>query len=578
MKKLFLSMGLVASFLAYAQGENNNWYFGYQVGINFSGSAPQFVNGSAMNNLNSSATVSDSSGNLLFYSDGGEVWNREHQIMPNGLIEHGGRQLATVKHPTNPNLYYIFAATWMYNNGVIRYSVVDMSLGGIGSNGQPLGDVVQNLIKVPVLDDQGNEINDARAVTVVPHGDGNSYWVLVTNGKKLYAYRLSGSGLSTTPVVNDLGTSGFLTGYDGISMKASPEIKSSCNYSHFICINNSNPGTKENEGMVRSFDNFSGLITTDYNLSIAGTDAFNAEFNQYANILYVSGYYGVGNTTTFYAVDLLNSTNSNVVYTPIYNGMWGTGGLGYPSTIQRNSKGDIYFHMVNYNAGQSLSQIVNPDVYGQSSINLNVLNYPSAMIYVGASNSFPQLLPTLSKRTGTCVTSYDLTTAEMHNTSYTYHASNTITTQLNYKVNSTQNITMKAGNSISLLPDTYIEKGAQYLAEIEDCRCSGGEVEAKRQNLKDNMRLNLRNIQPDKANDKKELITKVKLFPNPASDILNLLTSSDIKNISVSDVSGKVINVKPDGNKIDIKNLPSGNYILSIETKEGKTSQKFIKK
>ncbi|PKF75870.1 T9SS type A sorting domain-containing protein [Chryseobacterium sp. PMSZPI] len=578
MKKFFLSMSLAMSLLAYAQGENNNWYFGYKVGLNFSGSTPQFVNGSTMDSYSSSATVSDSNGNLLFYSDGNEVWNRENQVMPNGLIEHGGPQLATVKHPTNPNLYYIFATTFLYSTGIIRYSVVDMSLGGNGSNGQPLGDVVQNLVKIPVLDGQGNEISDARSVVIVPHGDGNSYWVLVTNGKKLYAYRLSSSGLSTIPVVSDLGTSGFYTAYDGISMKASPEIKGTCNYSHFICISNSNPGAGNNEGMVRSFDNLSGSITTDYNLSIAGTDAFNAEFNQYANILYVSSFYGVGATTTFYAVDLLNSTNSNVVSTPIYNGMWGTNGIGYPTTIQRNAKGDIYFHFVSYNEGRSLSQIVNPDVYGQSSINLNALNASSAMIFVGATNSFPSLLPTLSRRTGACVASYDLTTAETHNTPYTYHASNTITTELNYKVNSTQDITMKAGNSISLLPNTYIESGAKYLAKIEDCKCSGGGIEAKSQNLKDNMHLNLRNGQPNNAIDKKELVAKVKLFPNPASDILNVATSSEIKNASIVDISGKVINVKLDGNKIDIKQLPSGTYILSIETKEGKTSQKFIKK
>ncbi|REC50041.1 T9SS type A sorting domain-containing protein [Chryseobacterium pennipullorum] len=577
MKKLFSTMLLAMSLWGYAQGENNNWYFGYQIAINFSGSTPQFVNGSDMTSLNSSATVSDSGGKLLFYSSGGKVWNRQNQEMPNGDIDQDGLQTATVKHPTNPNLYYIFTTTWVAGN-VVRYSVVDMSLGSNGSNGQPLGDVVQNQKKVPLLDGQGNEISNARGVTVVPHGDGSSYWVLVTNGLKLYAYRLSGSGLSTTPVVTDLNTSGFFTSYDGISIKASPEVGDSCNYSHLLCITNSNPSLKENEGMVRSFDNLSGSLTTDYNLSIASTSATYAEFNQYANILYVSGYDLTSNTTTFYAIDLPNSNNSNIVYTPIYNGMSGTNGVGGPSTIQRNTKGDIYFHMVGYNNGGSLSQIINPDVYGQSSINLNAMTQPSAFIYVGSTNNLPQLLPKLSRRVGSCVASYDLTAPDTHTAPYTYHASSTITAQQNYQVNSTQDITMKAGTSISLLPDTYIQNGSNYLAKIEDCKCSGGEVEARNKNSKNNMLLNLRTA-PKAQTDKKDLFAKkVQLFPNPASDVLNIITSSEIINVSVTDISGRMIQVKLDGNKVDIRSLPSGNYLINIETKEGKTSQRFVKK
>ncbi|UHO40040.1 T9SS type A sorting domain-containing protein [Chryseobacterium capnotolerans] len=33
-----------------------------------------------------------------------------------------------------------------------------------------------------------------------------------------------------------------------------------------------------------------------------------------------------------------------------------------------------------------------------------------------------------------------------------------------------------------------------------------------------------------------------------------------------------------DGNRIDVRNLNTGGYIINIETKEGKTTEKFIKK
>jgi len=43
-------------------------------------------------------------------------------------------------------------------------------------------------------------------------------------------------------------------------------------------------------------------------------------------------------------------------------------------------------------------------------------------------------------------------------------------------------------------------------------------------------------------------------------------------------MSGRKINVRLDGEKVDVKNLPSGTYLINIETKEGVSSQKFIKK
>lgn len=577
MKKLFLSISVCISLLGYAQGENNNWYFGSQVALNFAGNTPQVLSNSQMISMSSSATISDSNGNLLFYTNGAEVYNREHQVMMNGDIDQQGVQIAISKHPTNPNLYYIISTPTL-GGYTARYSVVDMTLGGIGSNGQHLGAVVQNLKKVPILDDLGNDFTNARGVTIVPHADGNSFWVLITTGTKLYSYRLSSAGLNTTPIVSNLNTSGIFTYYDGISLKASPEVNS-CNYSHLLSITNSNGSTGENEGLVCSFDNLSGATTTDYNLSIASMGTLHAEFNQYANVLYISRYApGVNTNTMLYSVDLLNSNNTNVVYNVLNTGQPDMYGMGIPITIQRNTKGDIYFYLPYYNNDKSLGKIVNPDVYGQSYANLDGLllsNLSQPAIYVGSVNNLPQLVPNLSRRAGACLNSLTLTSPDNHSVPYTYHVSNNITAQQDYKVNWTQNITMKAGNSIDLLPNTNIEYGANYLAQIEDCSCKGGGVEAKKQDVKDKMRLDLRTMPTDK---KAETGKSVKVFPNPASDILNIVSSSEIKNVFVTDISGKMINVRLDGHKIDVKGLPTGNYILNVETKEGKSAQRFIKK
>lgn len=70
----------------------------------------------------------------------------------------------------------------------------------------------------------------------------------------------------------------------------------------------------------------------------------------------------------------------------------------------------------------------------------------------------------------------------------------------------------------------------------------------------------------------------VSIFPNPTSDVLNIKTDSKINKVSVVDITGKRINVKLEDNKIDVRVLPAGTYLISIETKDGISTEKFIKK
>ena len=70
----------------------------------------------------------------------------------------------------------------------------------------------------------------------------------------------------------------------------------------------------------------------------------------------------------------------------------------------------------------------------------------------------------------------------------------------------------------------------------------------------------------------------IAIGPNPAHDYLHILTNQKINNIAVADMTGKSINVKLVGDKIDISALPVGTYLIKIETKNGITTEKFIKK
>lgn len=74
---------------------------------------------------------------------------------------------------------------------------------------------------------------------------------------------------------------------------------------------------------------------------------------------------------------------------------------------------------------------------------------------------------------------------------------------------------------------------------------------------------------------------KVSVYPNPATDIvnINLPANSQLKKVSLFDISGRQIEAKLLENKsINVSDLAKGVYILSVETDNGVFNQRVIKK
>jgi hypothetical protein len=101
-----------------AQGETNNWYFGDNSGMHFNALTPQATFGQLQANQGS-ASMSDTAGNLLFYTDGHMVYNKQHQIMVNGLPISDGvessQPAVIIPKPGVPDHYYIFSNTFGFN-------------------------------------------------------------------------------------------------------------------------------------------------------------------------------------------------------------------------------------------------------------------------------------------------------------------------------------------------------------------------------------------------------------------------------------------------------------------------------
>ena len=75
-----------------------------------------------------------------------------------------------------------------------------------------------------------------------------------------------------------------------------------------------------------------------------------------------------------------------------------------------------------------------------------------------------------------------------------------------------------------------------------------------------------------------EVSNSVKIYPNPAKDILNITTidNSEIVSAKIYDLQGKLV-LETTTTSIDTNNLTSGLYFVNIVTEKGQSTKKFIK-
>jgi len=72
--------------------------------------------------------------------------------------------------------------------------------------------------------------------------------------------------------------------------------------------------------------------------------------------------------------------------------------------------------------------------------------------------------------------------------------------------------------------------------------------------------------------------TTMKIFPNPAKDLLTINTSEKIEQLSIYNISGSLIKVEnTNDDSINVSNLQKGMYILSVKTDQGIKQSRFIK-
>jgi len=304
MKKLIL-LTLLNIFSLIGIAQNKLWYLsdkaGTTFGMNFSGGNPTSFNTGTPINLYESLTMqSDVAGNMLWYSDGMYVYNKNHAKMPanavtplQGTIEgvNNNPPIASAvqgalsfKWPGSTTKYLLF--TTQSCDGARtqgwRYHVIDMSLNG------GLGDISSkdNLLMAGTAEMQ-TFYGSCDSVWVVTHGinNNNFYSVLVTSAGV-------GSVVTSTVATPNKFDNGISDAQNNASInfrgaRGSLAINSLGNK---IAMTGSHPtGTH-----VLKFNRYTGVVSGPqielYPPAPQRYDGYGTEWSPDGNILYVSSF------------------------------------------------------------------------------------------------------------------------------------------------------------------------------------------------------------------------------------------------------------------------------------------------
>jgi hypothetical protein len=71
------------------------------------------------------------------------------------------------------------------------------------------------------------------------------------------------------------------------------------------------------------------------------------------------------------------------------------------------------------------------------------------------------------------------------------------------------------------------------------------------------------------------------VYPNPATDVLNIVSSSSMDQLNILDLSGKIVRSEQMVGQgtafIEVVNLEAGTYLLQLLTEAGISTKTFIK-
>ena len=349
MKRIFLICCLLfIAVFVFAQRQASTWYFGNKAGLDFRQFPPTALYNSGLGSLEGCAAISDMNGQILFYTNGLVVNNKNHVLMKNGAGLLGDLSSTSnaviVPLPGSTNMYFLFTVGSNLQSGIgLRYSIIDMS----GDGG--LGEVLQKNILI--------EASAFEKLAAVHHCNKKDVWVTIRkwDTDEYDSYLVTSTGVNTTPVVSH--TTFMPTNSIGSLKFSANGKKLAAVYSY-----------ESNEVELLDFDNSTGVLSNSVRFrtepvpAIPDDDLFiksyGAEFSPNGNVLYISANNSITEPATLYQFNVATSNAATILASKIIIAQttpWYAGGL------QIGPDQKIYMSMWK---DTSVSVIEDPDILG----------------------------------------------------------------------------------------------------------------------------------------------------------------------------------------------------------------------
>lgn len=276
---LILTFFLLLPFYQNAQQVKRATYWNFATNVSVKiDCVPTSLPGSALVSSEGSTTMSDLNGDLLFYSNGVNVWDKNNTLMPNGTGLHGDpssqQSAIAVPDPANANGYYLFTtdAIWEHNAiWGVNWNYVDMTANG-GN-----GDVTSKNNQL------SSEVQER--IVAVRNASSTGYWIVVlktfpgslssaNQGYNVFhAYEVTASGVNTTPVVS---TTGPMLTWQSYGMFMSPQGNA------LVTVNAGTQSGLE----VYDFNNSTGVLNHRWEANITPFIGSGFAISQDGNVLY----------------------------------------------------------------------------------------------------------------------------------------------------------------------------------------------------------------------------------------------------------------------------------------------------
>lgn len=291
MKNKIIFLLLFATYITNAQVQNYNWYFGRNMAMSWKESEsnivegmfgtpnetlsdlPKYLDSSVMTTHEGCFTISDYNGDLIVYSDGSTVYNKNNAIVPNGSGLGGNSSSAQsgtiVPYPFNLNKYIVLSLNNESKNQ-LYYSVLQKIQNSDNYEISPTKRKIQLT---------GNKGLLGETVTAGKHSNKNDIWILavgrgnnatdennLTGHPYLNVWRLYDESSDNNNIQHEIVTTLDL-GNQGIIGNNNPNgyIRFTNDSRHFVWVNFGIGGNTADGGVpficYGDFNNTTGVIS-----------------------------------------------------------------------------------------------------------------------------------------------------------------------------------------------------------------------------------------------------------------------------------------------------------------------------